>query len=331
MKRKLLKASIIAVASILLIGTVAYAAIATPDTYLINQVNVYRHILETNDQGYLVVFNLDYTGANPDEDAGEAWLVRLLDVGDVELEAVAPFVYADNNEGYDEGAVWIYFSAADAPAWGANYTMELAGNPTLTWAAGDPPAIAFGSPFTWSSSVGISNTRTELTSRVRFLATSFETSWGGNLIEILAGEGKLTVSGDTYFSSTIPSLRTICPDLFSTAIIVPEFEERAFTQAQAITVETRWVGDPLLDLTGLGNIFGISRMWATSILWVILSIGVVFFVAKKVVSGRLIAFLFGFLLVMGAVVGLMPFMIAPIVGSLGLLGVIYTMAWSGAQ
>lgn len=326
LSNKLLRAFLLAVAFTLLSATVAHA-IAQPTSFQISQVNAYQHLTEDNDQLYLVTFDFDDAYA-PAESISEAWIVRILDAASVEVGRAVPYAYP--TDGYDEGCLGIYFSATDALTWSGTYTIELTGNPSLSWDAGDPPSTSTGA-ITWSTSTGTSTTSTELTARIRYLATAFETDWGIDLVELTSDGNKLTSNGEDYFGTVIPYVRDICPNLYSSTVVVPEFEEREYTQTQATTAESRWLGDSLLDFTTLSTTLGVTRMWTMAVLYVIFAIGCAYVVSKRTQSTRPATYLVCHVLVIGAVIGFMPFVIAPIIGALGLLGIVLGVAWSGAS
>lgn len=328
--KKLIKAAILAITFLLVPTTIAYAAIATPDTFTINQINAYRHLRETDDQLYLVTFTIEYT-ANPSESAGEAWLIRLIATDNTVLGVANPYSMTINNNGYAQGCVTIYFTEDNAPTWSGNHTVELTGNPTLSWTAGDPPSTTSNTFASWSSSSSIGETSTELTARIRYIAQVFEDDWASDLIETTPSGTQLTANGIDYFTNSIPYLRNICPALFPSTMIVPEFEERDYSQTYATAMETRWVGDALLDLSGLATTLGVSTMWATSIGWLIFTVMLCMFLNRYVNSYQITALAVAIMLVTGSLLGLMPFVIAPIVGALGLLAVVYNVAWSGAS
>ena len=325
--KKLAKAFLIATALTLLFGNTAYAAIATPATYIISQANAYQHNREANDQMFLITLNVDY-GTNPDENINEAWLVRILSSDNTEVGRVAPYAYF--NDGYDTGAIAIYFSAADALIWEGSYTIELTGNPSLAWAAGDPPKTST-TAITWSSYTSIGTTSSELTARVRFLASSFEEDWATDLIELTSSGNQFTINGEDYFGNAIPYLRQICPNLYSDVIVVADYEERDYTQAQATTAESRWSAEALLGFTDLAATLGVTRMWVMGIMYMGFAMLLCVPVVKKTNSFKAATYPIGHVLVIGAVVGFMPFIIAPIVGVLGLLAIVLGIAWGGAS
>ncbi len=60
MRRRFAVASVLALVAMLILPGVAYAAVPQPDTLQIDGVEVYRHVLELNDQLYLTRFTVEY-------------------------------------------------------------------------------------------------------------------------------------------------------------------------------------------------------------------------------------------------------------------------------
>lgn len=316
--KKALLAKILALVLFVLIpASIAYAQIAYPDVYNIQDTQVYRNVLETGDQLWMVTFDLDYTGANPAERADEAWIVRLMD-GAAEVAAVVPNPLHD--DGYAPGLVSMYLTPAEAVPWlSANISVVMTGNPTLTWAGGVPPVATDNIVDLWSSSPE------NITPRIRVIATDFENDWGLDLIELIQGEGKLTSTGEQYFESVVDNLRTIASDLFLAGTTIPEYEERTFTQTAATAAEARWVGDPLLDLTPAATLFGISRLWITSVMYIVGCVTAMIIILTRVPTvAKAGFFLVGAMLVFGSFVGFMAFEVGIFAGILGALAIIYS-------
>lgn len=105
------------------------------DTFIIGQVEVYRHVLEENDQLYLITGTIEYTTIPVNINVTQSYLVRLRNAAGVELGQTT--FYAYHNDGYDYGMCSIYFSAAEVAAvpvgWNQPYTIHFDGNPTLHW------------------------------------------------------------------------------------------------------------------------------------------------------------------------------------------------------
>lgn len=185
-------------------------AIAQPTTNVIDKVDVYNNLVEIGDQGYLITYRTLY-GALPTETQTEAYIFRLMN-GVTLLSSTTSYSYHDS--GYVLGIAWIYFSAATAPAWGGAFTMYLDGNPALGWTPSPvPPSVNFNA-FDWHLTTSLATTSVNLTARIRYLAQQFETNWGLDLVESSSLGTVLTTEGEDYFSTTIPILRAVCPNLF---------------------------------------------------------------------------------------------------------------------
>jgi len=293
-------------------------AINNPDTLSINAVYVYRHCVEDDDQLYLIDYTIEYTGANPDENSTEAYLFRLMN-GAIELRAIAPYSYYD--DGYDRAVAAIYFTAADAPAWAGGYSMHLVGNPALGW-PGAPPNTSVAVFDLWSTSTNISDTQTEVAARVLYLADMLEVEWGIDLIETSASGSYLTSYGEDYFMNAIPHLQLIAPGAFAGSITPAEFETRTYTQAYSTTLRTALIGTPL-DFTNLANAFGVPVMFVSSILYLMIMALVLYYASIKTGSYKPALLLSAVMIVAGALLGMLPLLLAIIMGFFALLGIGY--------
>jgi hypothetical protein len=216
-----------------LIVAIPVLGIADPDSAPeINSVYVYYDLVETGDIGVLIDYNIPYA-ALPTEIASESYFAVFVDTdGTTQLRAVAPYPF--NDGGYNRGAVWIYFSAADVTAFGINsgdqalYRVWLTGNPTLSWVPGpDPPKTIAGIDY-WQPAD--SDTSTLLTLRVLYLASILEAAWSEDMVAHYGVSGtRLTSTGAAYFVSVIPSLLTVAPNAFSTGTVEPDLEDIDYT------------------------------------------------------------------------------------------------------
>ena len=226
MIKRVLIALVLVLLTIGVIPIPVMAQIDTPDTLVINKAEVWRDYLEEDDQLYLFTYTIEYT-VNPTEgDTSELFVCKLMN-GAAELGSTVPYAFFD--DGYDIGLIAIYFDAASAPAWNGAYTVKLQGNPTLTWAAGDPPVVETSS-ITWNDLGGVSSTGTALTLSFRIMASAFENDWAGttDLIEDSPSGSKFTDQGEAYFTNIVTNLRVACPDLFSASMSTPDFGEDTY-------------------------------------------------------------------------------------------------------
>lgn len=234
---KKLFAVLCVVAGALAFPVPVFAAIAAPDTFQINSVQVYQHCFEEDDQLYIIDLEGSYAGANPAEGtAQELFLVRLMD-GATELRASTIYAYFD--DGYDRNVVVFYFadSDTDKPTWADNtLTVKFQGNPTYDWA---DPATVTGVTTTietsfWKSEFdSLAETHNALLARVRTLASTIESAWGDltnyDLIVPSSSGNVLTTVGAGYFSNVFPSLRTLLPEIFIAAVSAPDITQREYS------------------------------------------------------------------------------------------------------
>lgn len=305
--------------------SVPVMAIADPDTLLITNVWAYQHVLEADDQLYVVDFTIEYA-VNPTENAGEAFLVRLLD-GGAQLGSIAPYAYFD--DGYVRGVASIYFSAADAPAWSGVYDIEVIGNPLLAWGGAIPSTTLAVS--NWSASAGIQITSVEIGSRVLVLAQILEAAWPLDLIEPAGGGGnQLTSYGETYFTAVIQDLTTISPTIFSIQEYVPSYPDKTFSQPYEASLAASVVGTPL-DMTDLGTALGVSTMWVSGLLYAVVCVVLLILVARGTGSTKGVMALTVPLVVVGALLGVIPLTAAIMLGFIAGVLTLWSLFGKGAS
>lgn len=316
MKRltKLFTSLLLATLGLLLFASPALA-IDIPDALQIGAVYAYHHCLETNDQLYLVEYTIYYAPGdgttNPDENASEAYLVRLMD-GLTELKAVAPYAYY--NEGYGKGVVAIYFSASDPalPTWEDAYTIRLMGNPTLSW---DPsiPSTSASTFDLWSSSTSIVQTQQELAARILYLADMLEIEWGVNMVDSTGTGSYLSDYGEAYFTNIIPNTRAMAPRAFAGGTTSPDWSKKVpvTTYAEGRAASVDGTG---LDLTPMAEWLGVSRMWTSSLLFIIAGLVLLYAALKPSGSFRGLTLLSIPLVIAAGYLGMMPLLVTVLAG-----------------
>lgn len=319
------KVSYIIISLVLALWPVAVLAIALPTSYSIDSIEAYRHVVEQNDQLYVIKYEINYA-VLPTESAQESWLVRLMD-GANELGVTSPFAYHTN--GYGKGIATIYFSANSTPAWAGAYSVRLEGNPLLVWAGGVPPSTSSAIFAKWSTSTSISSTSTELRLRILYLANELTTSWSTNLTELSNGVTVLSASGEYYFESLFPVLRTVCPQLFGSVSVNPIKDVRTQNLSAANANDSQLIGT-IFDFTPLANALHLSREWTTGIIWTIFWFAICVGIVWKLEATRIALFLFGFMEVAGAISGWMGMIVGGMIGDFGALCIVYGFMWKRA-
>lgn len=254
----------------------AASAIVDPTgTFKIEAVDVYEHLLETNDQLYVIQYTLVYATA-PLEMINQAYLFRLVNTATLaSYGQIQPISYY--NKGYASAAdqQWlasIYIPAASAPTWGSSaYTMRFEGNPALTWVPPAPiPLATMGaSGFTWHTSADNATTRGLLASRLRTLMYEVENDWP--IFDMIQGffisSSKLTATGVDYLTSVMPYLYLFCPEIFPTGLSPPSqfsVREKSFTKTRSSQLEGKSLG-PTIDNFFAHQYFGLSPLLFKSI------------------------------------------------------------------
>ena len=293
-------------------------AIDDPDGITINGVWAYQNCRQDGDQLYIVDGTLDYSvTGNPTETVTEAYICRLMN-GSTELRGVAPYAYY--NDGYDRFVVTIYFNAADAPTWEGSYTMELVGNPLLSW-AGDPPSASVSTFNLWQDNE-MDITQTVVSSRILYLADILELAWSVDMIEASGGGHYLTSYGEDYFTNVVEYAGEIAPYAFSGQIIQPEVEEVDTSTDYADDLESDIAGT-VFDISDTATAFGVSRGALTAVLYYGAVVIFLAFVSNRLQTYKPAMVLSIPLVVLGAFVGV-PLIVSVLVGFLS----IGFIAWS---
>jgi hypothetical protein len=235
-------------------------AVATPDTWDIDYVNVYDNALELGDQEWLVGFHVNYASVPAGYMASDLFFLRLMD-GATEMASVAPTSAGAPNYGFTSGLVSFYFPASSLvmPTWGGVYDVVLQGNPTIAWV--DTTMLAGRSypstSFNWNSEASISSQTPNIEARIRGIATQeLQRNWAdpGNytLVQQISTGTVLTTAGVTYFTAVIANLRALAPDLFVANIAPIPSEERTFTHTYYTDLGLKLSGTQM-DFTQLGS------------------------------------------------------------------------------
>ncbi len=277
-------------------------------TYSIDSIEAYRHVVEPNDQLYLV----KYTDSEPSDNL----TFLLINSSNVTISTTTPYVY------HTQGLAVFYFPAASAPVWQDTASVNMSGNFTAT------SSSTFSK---WSTSSTTYDTSVELTVRIRYLAeTTLPSPFGFALTQTdYNGVVTLNAAGQTYFVNTFPNLQNVCPALFPTVITQPIPDIKSQNSTAAMTSDTRLIGTPF-DMTNLGLVLGIGRQWATGMVWVIFWLAMTTAVAWKLKATRICLFVFGFAMLGGAITGFMGMLTGIVVGLMGGVSIVYAFMWKQA-
>ena len=247
-----------AILAVLILLTVSSPVSATdpgfPTVFSIGTPAVFQDIFEPND--FLLVFPYDitYDNSQPGTPASLLFTYRLMsEDGKDTLASAVPYPY--NNSGYGQGTVAIYFTAADAPAWEGLYIIRIDGNP-MYWVTPPTAATHTLSAAEYSS---LASQPGALASYIMGQAASLEINWGVKLYDTNgSGGAALTSTGQTYFTTVIPGLNTVCPGIMAVSVSTPTWTDSTTpgTSAAAAWVN-QWAGTGVIErLTTWGNAMG---------------------------------------------------------------------------
>jgi hypothetical protein len=232
---------------LLLIPSLAYALTYNqPTTFTIGDASgplnayAFQSVLEPGDQFFMARFYVSYAvPANAPDSVGEAYLGSAKYNGTL-LGTVQPYAFFDAL-GVAEWFYAIYLTASEVTAWNtffgatmwatpANYSMQIVGNPMLTWAGGAPPAPKETVSFTsasFNANTDVATTTPIVEQTIRYLATYYEQRWGGayDMVQEVGGVLKLTSTGEQYFATSITSLRVMAPGVFADSLTVADLSE----------------------------------------------------------------------------------------------------------
>ncbi len=224
-----------------------------PSPFTIGMPSVFQDIFDTDDMLVVFPYDITYASNQPATPVSHLFTFRLMSAdGEDTLASVIPYPY--NNSGYGQGVAAFYFPAVTAPAWDGLYIIRIDGNP-LYWAT--PPSTTH----TLSSSDYSSETsQTDaLADYVLSLSAALEVNWGVKLYDTNSSGGiALTSTGQTYFTTVIPGLDSVCPEIMSVSVATPTWVDPTTpgTSAAAAWVN-QWSGTGVIErLTICGNALG---------------------------------------------------------------------------
>ena len=307
-----------------LVNALPAYAIDSPDNMSINDVWAYRHVMETNDQLYLIDYSIDYTIV-PAESSSEAFICRLMNGATDEGQGV-PYAYYDS--GYGRGMIAIYLSAADAPAWNGAYTMQLSGNPTLAWSAGVPDTTI--ASFNWSASASTQITSYEITAKVLWMADQLEMAWSVDMIETAGTGSVLTAYGESYFTTAIDNLREFAPKAFSGMALVPVFPTKTYSQPAQAALTAAAAGSPF-DFTDLAAAWDIPLAVLGNSLWFLVIIVLLVIITKAFGSYKPAMLFSTPMVIAGVLLGVMTLQVGMVLGFFALLATAYVFFFQKAS
>jgi hypothetical protein len=324
--RRFFRAALLSTIFALLVITPVLAISSAYTLCTIEKVYAYHNLLEENDVAVIVFFQMTY-GTNPTETITDAMLGRFLSAGGVELSNAT--LYSFYNDGYSTGIYRFYWPASTAPDYStidsSGYTVEFAGNPTLSW-SGAIPLVSVAS-INKKGAATLTATSVLLAANVLSWANDLGNDWTITMTEQAGSTTVLHSNGVQYFTNVIPELQQICPQIFPTGLSTPTYVDKTDNATVAKKQATNFPLDPVI--TPPTGFFGLDAQWMKFIVLAILSM-----VLATVVGVKTNIYV-GAACVVPALVlsvnpGIISYMLLGIVAFIAALALVWAFVWSKA-
>lgn len=189
-------------------------AIDNPDSNpTVEDIWVWRNILETGDVLMIVFENTPYATTPTDYTYSEAFVWRWMN-GTTELAQAEGYDY--NEDGYGYNVIGFYLDASDAPAWAGTYTLTLSGKPS---AFASPPQYSYNIPSSsYSALTDTDDVQASIADRIITIANDLRSRWGLTSTTTLIQETEtatvLSLNGQTFFRGAIYGIQGMAPAAF---------------------------------------------------------------------------------------------------------------------
>jgi len=237
---------VLLLAMVLLVTTPVYADTADPDyDPTVEEINVYRNLIEPGDMLFLVYANIPY-GTPPSTPVTSTFIWRLIDVdGITTLGSTVGTAY--NDDGYGYNVYSMYFTAAEVAAslvWNTVYNIRLSGNPTVFDA---PPEYNYPvAVLDYTTAVTQADNQAELAARIITLAGDLDNKWALAPTYSLLTQNEtatvLSIYGEAFFRGAINGLQAMAPLAFSVVIRALEITDRTWTDNYSENLTGQYTG-----------------------------------------------------------------------------------------
>lgn len=238
-----------------------YADQADPDsTPTVEQINVYRNLLETGDKFYLIYANIPYSAPLPDATEPEAFIWQLIGTDNSTVLGQATG-YAYNDSGYGYNVYGMYFDSTENVTWNSLYQIKLVGNPAIF----DTPKEYYY-PLALSDYTTLTTTadnQASLAARIINLAGQLDIRWAltatYSLLYEAEGSTVLSIFGEAFFRGAIYGVQALAPAAFRMVVSDIDAEDRTWTSGYSDNLSSQFSGTWIEPAkTGGGTLFGVG-------------------------------------------------------------------------
>ena len=295
-------------------------AITDADTFTVVSASTYSGALEAGDLLLVIHYHIDYDACCPAETANQAFLGHYYDVSaGLVLRSTAPFVFV--NSGYGQGVMSVYFSASEVTsrgiACGTSDFARITGNPAVS-----PAPQLLDRAFLCSAAT---EPASSIEADMEAIANLLEqrTEWNG--VDLISS-GFLQSSGEDYFESAIPNLRAMSPGLFQGVFETPDFFEDDPGTTYRDSLQDFFNGSRFATVfDGTASWVNLSVMMTKFIFWMSITFAVAAFVMMKTAKGVTGFPVFGVLIPIGVLMGMIDLQFAALIGSLGVVVIVWVL------
>jgi len=195
------------------------ADVQQPTDLDIQDTSAYENARETGDQLYLITYYIDFDDL-PEDSAAELFIFRLLDEDDDEI--IAANCYAFYNRGYGMGVVAFYLDDDEAPDWDGDYTVQIVGNPLVSWNGTAPSTTTTSIDWTTGSTDDVQQ---YVSAQIAYIAGELQQSWSVEMTTTQVGSTVLSDTGRSYFLAVVPYLGEVAPYVMGQYTYTPTWPE----------------------------------------------------------------------------------------------------------
>jgi len=198
------------------------------------------------------------------------------------LAQTTPYVFSlFENNGYGDGVSSFYFSANSSPVYQGDYTIRIAGNPSVFAGYNPFPLFDYLIPVA-SYETGTTQAANRLAAKTYILneCDSLETVYPDVALKSTSDIGNvLTEYGETYWTSVIPNLQSLVPAIFFVQTAIPEtIAVQAYDSSLQATYTAQIVGTDLKrGADRIGAKFGVTGYFV----WGLIIFGLCLFIIIK--------------------------------------------------
>ena len=149
--------------------------------------------------------------------------------------------------------------------------------------------------------------------RILHIADQLELAWGTDMVDSTIAGTYLSIYGEAYFTNAILNIQAMAPKAFAGSTTQPQWEYKEATTEYAENRADSVVDTPL-DVTPTADWWGVSRMWASSLLFILGSVFILYTMLSPTGSYRPLVLLSTPLIIAGGYLGMMPLIATVLMG-----------------